>query len=61
MLWRMPADLPDKRIGVMDIFFAAPQPVTNVSATNWRGTSGVAEIAEIAAQAAPRAGQAGRW
>jgi hypothetical protein len=44
----------------MDIFFAA-RPVTNVSATNWRGTSGVAEIAEIAAQAAPRAGQAGRW
>jgi len=39
MLWRMSADLPDKRIGFMGILFpvilsdAAPQPATNVSAT----------------------------
>jgi hypothetical protein len=40
MLWRMSADLPDKRIGFMGILFpvilsgAAPQPATNVSAIN---------------------------
>src|SRR5216683_8367400 len=57
MLWRIPADLHEQRIGVMgptQAFFGCPGPATSVSATRvfpprlsrWRGTSGVAEIAE---------------
>src|SRR5260370_27818502 len=37
MLWRMSADLNDKRIGIMGTarpFFAHPWPATRVSATN---------------------------
>src|SRR5882757_1937866 len=57
MLWRIPADLHERRIGDMALtqaFFGCPGPATSVSATRvfparlsrWRGTSGVAEIAE---------------
>src|SRR3979490_3049175 len=57
MLWRIPADLHEQRIGDMaptQAFFGCPGPATSVSATRvfpaglsrWRGTSGVAEIAE---------------
>src|SRR5258708_25416111 len=37
MLWRMPADLDDKRIGIMGTaqpFFAHPRPATRVSASS---------------------------